>query len=451
MADRIRRDGRHIEQRNMWEACDLLEARGCRTATLVHDTCGVDLYVKTSTGTFLEVQLKGRITVDQRYMGKGIYMLFPASPYGNHGRRWYLVPHDELMALVKHAGYKVGNAWCGAQRGQDGGGAGAPLHRRGVVNALATITHPGTIGEHVAPMASAVQYAAASLSAGTLRCYRSDARAFKAWADAHGVCPLPTTPETLASYVASLADRGIRPSSIGRVVAAITYVHRCAGMETPATSMLVRQTVRGIRRTVGTAVNAKAPATSDVLRDMLKHVPTTLRGLRDTALLVTAFASALRRSELVALTVADLAFSATGDLRITVRKSKTDQTGDGQVVAVAAGGKFRAVERLRAYLDAAGVTDGLVFRRIRGSVTTADGIGGTMVAYIVKRYAAAAGYDPAIYSAHSTRSGVLTSCAEAGASIFKLQELSRHRSVQTLAGYVRSADLFKNHAGAGVI
>jgi hypothetical protein len=61
------------------------------------------------------------------------------------------------------------------------------------------------------------------------------------------------------------------------------------------------------------------------------------------------------------------------------------------------------------------------------------------------------GLDPALFAAHSLRSGFLTSGAEAGASVFKLMEVSRHKSVDTLRGYVRRADLFKDHAGAAFL
>jgi site-specific recombinase XerD len=79
------------------------------------------------------------------------------------------------------------------------------------------------------------------------------------------------------------------------------------------------------------------------------------------------------------------------------------------------------------------------------------GIGGHAVATIVKKYALAAGLDPAEFSGHSLRSGFATSAAETGASVLKIMETTRHKSVDVLAGYVRRVDLFKDHAGAGFL
>ena len=73
------------------------------------------------------------------------------------------------------------------------------------------------------------------------------------------------------------------------------------------------------------------------------------------------------------------------------------------------------------------------------------------VAKIIKNHAKRAGLDPAQFAGHSLRSGFLTSAAGRGASIFKMMDVSRHRSVDTLRGYVRDPELFRNHAGAGLL
>jgi site-specific recombinase XerD len=151
------------------------------------------------------------------------------------------------------------------------------------------------------------RFAEAEKAAGTRRGYEADWTAFRAWCAERRVLALPAEPQTMAAYLAASAEAGLRPSTIGRKLAAIRYAHKLAGFtEPPTNSELVKATLRGIRRTLGTAPDRKAPATADVLGAMLKLCPNTLIGARDRALLALGFAGALRRSELVALQVEDL-------------------------------------------------------------------------------------------------------------------------------------------------
>jgi integrase len=185
---------------------------------------------------------------------------------------------------------------------------------------------------------------------------------------------------------------------------------------------------------------------------MLEHVPAdTLIGKRDRALLLLGFAGAFRRSELVALTVADL-IEAEGGFRVLIRRSKTDQEGQGQEIAIPAGGKLRPVEAIKTWLAAARIATGPVFRPVaKGGRVLPQPLTDRSVANIVKAYAAEAGLDPDLFSGHSLRAGFLTSAAEAGASLLKMAEVSRHASLDTLRGYVRRADLFRDHAGAAFL
>ncbi len=148
-----------------------------------------------------------------------------------------------------------------------------------------------------------------------------------------GISHLPANPEVVATFISSEAATGIRPSTIGRRLAAIRYAHRLAGEPTPTDAELVGVTMRGIRRTVGSAKVKKAPATAPRINDMLQHIPDSLTGKRDRALLLLGFAAALRRSELVALQVSDLELSADG-ARVLIRRSKTDKEGHGRTVGI---------------------------------------------------------------------------------------------------------------------
>jgi site-specific recombinase XerD len=298
---------------------------------------------------------------------------------------------------------------------------------------------------------AARDFARESLSPATRRAYQTDVDAFMTWCQGRGVQGLPAEPETVAGFLAHEAERGLRASTVARRASGIRLLHRAAGFETPTTSEIVRTTLKGIRRSLGVAPQQKAPATVEVILDMMQHVPDNLRGTRDRALLLFAFASACRRSELSALFVSDLTEVPEG-FRVTIRKSKGDQEGEGQEIAVVRGRKACPVAALKNWLEAASITDGPVFRRMRrGDVVLDDSLRPQGIAQVVKLYAEKAGYDPADFSGHSLRSGFLTSAAARGASIFKLIEVSRHKSVDTLRGYIRKVEIFENHAGEGLL
>jgi site-specific recombinase XerD len=285
----------------------------------------------------------------------------------------------------------------------------------------------------------------------TRRAYRSDFEIFRAWCASRGASALPATAESVAAFLACEVQRGIRPSTIGRRVAAIRYAHKLADHPVPTDSEVVKATVRGIRRTLGTAPHKKTPATAERIIAMALATGDGLKGLRDRALLLLGFAGAFRRSELVALDCADIEESETG-LKITIRHSKTDQEGEGATIAIVRGSIACPVEALKAWRDAAaGITTGPIFRSIRKGGRVGARLSAQSVADIVKAHAENVGLDPALFAGHSLRAGFLTSAAKRGASIFKMMDQSRHKSVDTLRGYVRDAEIFKDHAGAGLL
>ena len=176
-----------------------------------------------------------------------------------------------------------------------------------------------------------------------------------------------------------------------------------------------------------------------------------LAALRDRALIALGMALAARRSELVALDVADLDWEAKG-LRVTIRRSKTDQEGHGVVVAVPEGRRLTPLTHLRTWLTISGITEGAVFRPLwKGNRLREARLSDHAVARIVQARALAAGLDPTRYAGHSLRAGFVTAAARAGADVWKIQQVSRHKSMQVLAGYVRDARLFEDHAGDGFL
>ena len=172
---------------------------------------------------------------------------------------------------------------------------------------------------------AAHDFALAEKSTATRRAYRSDFAAFTAWCRARDAEPMPASPETVTAFLAAQATAGARASTISRKAAAIRYAHRLAGHALPTDTEAVKIVMRGIRRTIGTAPDQKSAATADRIADMIAGIPAdTLAGKRDRALLLLGFAGAFRRSELVALTVADL-IEVEGGLRVSIRRSKTEK------------------------------------------------------------------------------------------------------------------------------
>ena len=303
----------------------------------------------------------------------------------------------------------------------------------------------------VAEIESAAAYATASRATSTQRVYASDWRIFLAWCDARSIEALPADPRAVATFLAAEADNGAKPATIGRRLAAIGYYHKQAGMRPPQTregAAVISQVLGGIRRTKGVRPVRKRAADGDALRDMLKAIEGDgLRSVRDRAVLALGMPAALRRSEIVALTLDDVELVPEG-LKVIIRGSKTDQERAGVVIAVPEGRQIKPKALLLAWMKAAAHQDGALFRKLTPSDRlTEHPMSDRSIARLVQKHAAAAGYDPTEFAGHSLRAGFLTEAEATGASIFKMQEVSRHKSVQVLAAYVRSREMFRDHAG----
>jgi len=312
-------------------------------------------------------------------------------------------------------------------------------------------------------------YVAASRAASTQKAYAADWRRFETWCQERAAPALPASPALVAVYLSVLGTNGLAPPSIARALAAIAHHHKQARLTPPHRAdggSVATDVLAGIRRSRITAPDRKAAADADIVLQLLWSIEGDgLAALRDRALIAFGMALAARRSELVALDVADLAWEAQG-LRVTIRRSKTDQEGDGAVVAVPEGRRLTPLAHLRAWLAAASIAEGPLFRplwkggphpRLAGASPAGGGrvrdarLSGHAVARIVQARAAAAGLDPARYAGHSLRAGFVTAAARAGADVWKIQQVSRHQSLQVLASYVRDAHLFEGHAGEGFL
>lgn len=290
-------------------------------------------------------------------------------------------------------------------------------------------------------------YMKQALSPSTLKFYGIDLGIFERWCNSMALQALPAEPETVAKFIAHEAGRGIKPATLTRRLAAIRMKHEASGNINPTQHKGVKAVMKGIKRAKGTVQDKKAPATAERIASMIAHCPNTLIGIRDKALLLIGFAGAFRRSELVSLEVNDIERTPEG-IKVTIRKSKTDQEGQGQVIAIPNGTNFRVVDVLTTWLNTANITEGALFRSIKkGGALQPTALTSRSVANIVKQYAGLAGLTVDDFSGHSLRAGFITSGAEAGADLFKLMEVSRHTHPKTVMGYVRNAKLFDNHAG----
>ena len=259
---------------------------------------------------------------------------------------------------------------------------------------------------------------------------------------------MPSTADLIAAFLAAEARRGVKASTIGRRAAAIRYAHRAGGFDDPTQQESVRRVLRGIRRTLGSSPHQKAPATVEIVAAMVSHCLGNLTGIRDRALLTLGFAGAFRRSELAALDVTDLDFQSEG-LRVAIRRSKTDQEGVGQEVAIPYGRTLKPVDAVRRWLTAAKIEDSAVFRPISRSQNMRQNarLTSESIARIIKAYADAAGYDACEFSGHSLRAGFVTSAADRDVSETRIMDVTRHKDSRTVRTYIRRANLFKESAG----
>ena len=300
--------------------------------------------------------------------------------------------------------------------------------------------------------AQARDYFDQAKASATRKSYQRDWRHFSGWCKQHRRLSLPAEPETVALYLTDQAQT-LKVATLAKRVAALSQAHQFAGHVSPTHDILVRTVLAGIRRSKSTAQSRKRPILTEDLRRMVSFLPDTLAGRRDRALLLLGFAGGFRRSELVGLNQNDLRLTHDG-LIIQVRRSKTDQEGQGREVGIPFGSTpatcpVRATRAWLADLEP-GDTEPL-FRPVnRHGQMSKRRVTDRVVALVVKRAARAAGLDSADLAGHSLRSGLATSAAAAGVPERAIMAQTGHRSLTTLRKYIRSGSLFLENAAAKV-
>lgn len=317
---------------------------------------------------------------------------------------------------------------------------------------IITVIGQGRITLQQGLVRQARDYAARARAANTKRAYQNDWHDFTSWCAEQGLQPLPAAPQTIALYLTARAETH-RVSSLQRRLSAISQAHQAAGFPPISTRQEPLHSVwMGIKRDKGTAQRGKAPVVTEELRAMVATLPDSLLGIRDRALLLLGFAGAFRRSELVSLDVDDVNMTRDGVI-VTLRRSKTDQEGQGQKIGIPYGSNPATcpVRALQAWLEASGITEGPLFRAIDRHGNLQPGrLSDKAVALVVKRWAAAAGLDPTKYAGHSLRAGLATAAAAAGVNERVIMNQTRHRSVMMVRRYIRDGSLFRENAAAMV-
>ncbi|SPP91999.1 site-specific integrase [Bradyrhizobium vignae] len=316
----------------------------------------------------------------------------------------------------------------------------APNTAWGQLNCVQLIAHSAEISQE------AGFFVQNSVSENSRRAYESDLREFE-----RGGGSIPASPETVAEHLAQNAGR-LSVATLVRRLASLSKAHQARRLPNPTRSALVRATIRGIKRTYGCAQRQAKPLLRDELIQVLDATGDKPKDHRDRALLLLGFAGALRRSELVALHLADVERVRQGVI-LHLLRSKCDQEARGQKIAIPfARGRWCPVVALDAWLTVSEISEGPIFRpvdrhgRVHGHRLSTEAVG-----EIVRQRVMAAGLDPSGYSGHSLRAGLATSAAQAGVPAWRIRAQTRHASEAMLARYIRISELFVENPASALL
>jgi site-specific recombinase XerD len=235
--------------------------------------------------------------------------------------------------------------------------------------------------ENAARLADWDKAAAQAYPANTLKAWASDWRLYKGWCSFCGLSPLPAEPETLAAYIKGCTERGKKPATTKRYLATIARAHLAAGLLNPCSSETVRLAIKGMTREQSVRQRQARAMNWEHIKKFIESAGEGIRADRERALLCTAYDTMARRSELVALDVEDLQFMDDGTGRVLIKKSKTDQEGEGAVAYLARD----TVKYLRRWLTVSEVKEGAIFRRLIGRNRVGERISPDQIADIYKR------------------------------------------------------------------
>lgn len=285
-------------------------------------------------------------------------------------------------------------------------------------------------------------------------------RVFESYCDLVGKQALPASPDTVLGFLA-VQSRRTAPRCVKLFKSAIRSRHVMADLPDPTATAVIDKFISGISRKYGMAVIKKKALRTDEIRSICINYDRDggLVAMRGKAALMTGFFGCLRASELVHIRIDHIEFCPEG-LTIRIPKSKTDQEGAGQIVAIPRGAKPETdpvlaveewLEALAERLEVDKVETGPLLpalRRLASEAQRVFPVPITMTRYrlIIKQAVEGIGLDPAAYSGHSCRSGHATSAARAGASRDDIKRQGRWQSDDVVSGYIQEGTKFKDNS-----
>ena len=272
----------------------------------------------------------------------------------------------------------------------------------------------------------------------TLRAYQSDYRDFSLFCSKNGLSSMPTQPKIIALYITHLSKFS-KFSTLKRRIASISVIHKLKGHYLDTKHPIIMENLHGIKRTLGSRQKAKKPLLINSLKKIIKAIDQEKKERdRDRALILIGFAGGFRRSELVSILKEDVELVDEG-VKILIKKSKTDQSGEGSVKAIPyfQNQEFCPVIALKKYMS---------LKKFNSNSEKIFKLSDKSVALIIKKYAQIAGLDPTKYAGHSLRSGFATTAAEFGAEERNIMTMTGHKTTQMVRRYIQEANLFKNNA-----
>ena len=285
----------------------------------------------------------------------------------------------------------------------------------------------------------------------TLRAYKSDFRDFEVFCSRHGLNSLPTEPKIVSLYLTHLSKNS-KISTLRRRLVSISMLHKLKGHYLDTKHPIIVENLMGIRRIKGSIQEGKKPILINHLKSIINSISeqntNENKKLRDKSIILIGFGGGFRRTELVSINYEDLEFVSEG-LKITLRKSKTDQFGEGMVKGLPYfdDENYCPVINLRKWLEISKIKSGPIFRRFsKGSFITENRLTDQSVVFIIKQHLRLAGIENKNFSGHSLRSGFATVAADSGADERSIMAMTGHKTTQMVRRYIKEANLFKNNA-----
>ena len=285
----------------------------------------------------------------------------------------------------------------------------------------------------------------------TLRAYKSDFKDFAAFCAKHGFISMPSQPKIVSLYLTHLSVNS-KMSTLRRRLVSIGVVHKLKGHYLDTKHPVIIENLMGIKRKKGSIQTGKKPILINHLKQIINVIDEQkvekIQKLRNKTLILVGFSGGFRRTELVSIDYEDLDFVEEG-VKITLRRSKTDQFGEGQLKGLPyfTNEKYCPVTNLKNWIYLSKIKTGPIFRRFaKGSILTSHRLTDQSVVLIIKDCLKKAGIENQNFSGHSLRSGFATVAAESGADERSIMEMTGHKTTQMVRRYIRDANIFKNNA-----